>query len=55
MNYLLTFSLFVHLFETTPHTETPYRCTWSFSGISPAVCLASLTAQTVWKHRKPHR
>lgn len=47
--------VYVLPFLQTPHTETLYRCTWSFSGISPAVCLASLTAQTVWKHRKPHR
>lgn len=33
----------------TQHTETLYRCTWSSSSISPAVCLASLTTPTVWR------
>lgn len=36
----------------TPHTGTPYRCTWSSLSISPAVCSASLTAQTVWRRKE---
>lgn len=35
-----------------PHTGTPYRCTWSSLSISPAVCSASLTAQTVWRRKE---
>lgn len=39
----------------TRHTETLYRCTWSSSSISPAVCLASLTTQTVWRETQASR
>lgn len=53
--FLACLLAYVLPFLQTPHTGTQYQCTWSSSSISPAVCLASLTTQTVWRERKQHR